>query len=127
MEQDPHYQTLAMPRFWRKYAVIWAVIVLVAIGLAFERDDSFWWNLLPLLVAVTGVSIFRLRMKRFIHCPRCSRTMMFREVNAFTPVKGNKEVAYSFHAHGPGTKKVLYDCHACQITWDPQFVEDSTT
>jgi hypothetical protein len=109
MDQDPHYRTMFMPRLSRWYGLVTAVAILGAMSFAVWRADAFWWYL-PLPVAIFIAGFGWLRMYHFVRCPRCSQHLKPRKVEEiFRPA---------------GTKRFLYDCHACQITWDSQCVEE---
>jgi hypothetical protein len=76
---------------------------------AFIRGDSLSWYLPP-VTAITLAGVFWLRMNRLVRCPRCSRRLEPRKVDELYRVEGSK--------------RFLYDCHACKITWDSQFVDE---
>jgi hypothetical protein len=78
-------------------------------SVAIWRAESLWWYL-PIPVAIAVASLFWLRMNRLVRCPRCSKRLEPRKVDElYRPA---------------GSKRYLYDCHACRITWDSQFVDE---
>ena len=98
-----------MPKLSRWYGVGAAVAILGAMSFAFWRAESLWWYL-PLPVAILILGFGWLRMYRLVRCPRCSKRLKPRMVDElYRPA---------------GSKRFLYDCHACQITWDSQYVEE---
>ena len=110
MDEDPYYRPLTMPRLWHWWHQVAAVvIVLAAMSVAVWRADSVWWYL-PLPVAAAVAGLFWLRMNRLVRCPRCAKRLKPRKVDELYRVKGSK--------------RYLYDCHACKITWDSQYVDE---
>jgi hypothetical protein len=109
MEQDPYYRTLRMRRFWRHYGLIGFVIGGASMLFAFIRGDSLSWYL-PAVTAIALAVVYWLRMNRLVRCPQCSRRLKPRKCDELYRVKGSK--------------RFLYDCHSCKITWDSQFVDE---
>ena len=112
MEQNRHYQIMMMPKLPRWYGVVSVTAIFAAMGIAIWRTDSIWWYL-PLLVAITIAGFAWLRLHQFVSCPRCSKRLKPRKIVE--------------HYRPAGSRRFLYDCHHCQITWDSQYVEEPMT
>jgi hypothetical protein len=110
MDEDPHYRPLVMPRIWRWWhGGLAAAVMVAAMTCAFLRADSVWWYL-PLALAIIIGVIRWARLEWLVRCPRCSRKLRPRKVDELYRPKG--------------TRRFLYDCPDCQVTWDPHYIEE---
>jgi len=110
MHEDPYYRPLTMPRLWRWWhGALLGVVMLAAMTFAFLRANSVWWYL-PLALAIFIAGLQWVRIEWFVRCPHCSRRLRPRKIDELYRPKG--------------TRRFLYDCPHCQITWDPHYVEE---
>ena len=109
MNQEPYPHERTRP-FWRWHVRIFIVSALVCFGLYIRHASdtsggSDWYWLIPF---VTG-ALLMLHLHYFVRCPRCSRRIRARVVK-------EREM---------NSWRYLYDCPACQTTWDSGFVQDA--
>jgi len=96
-----------MRQFWRWHVRIFVFASITAFGLIIWRDSS-WYAVIPFAVG----GLLMLHLHRFVRCPGCSRRLRARLVK---------------ERYMPNSWRFLYDCPECQITWDSQYVQDTSS
>jgi len=96
-----------MRPFWRWHVGIFVVVSIATFGLILWHN-SLWYAVVPFVVG----ALLQWHMHYFVHCPKCSRRLRVR----FT-----KERCVLC------SRRYLYDCPDCKITWDSQYVEEPSS